>query len=205
MQHFSDEGYIKFHCNWQQAPPLPDSEIRELNFWRQQLYQANLVGAYPDGIGFGNVSQRCDGNHFYISGSKTGNFNTLDNSAYAKVIDFDIFKNELDCIGPVIASSESMSHAVIYQQLAEVHAVFHVHHFALWEKVLFEIPTTHPEAAYGTPEMAREIIRLIKESDVCGQQVFAMAGHREGLFAFGKTLKEAGDAILGLLDKYFPK
>ena len=204
MQKIPDEGYIKFQCDWHQSQPFKLSEITALNSWRQKLYTANLVGAYPDDIGFGNVSQRAEGNHFYISGSKTGNFKTLDNTHYSKVIDFDITKNWVACKGPAIASSESMSHAVIYQQASEVNAVFHVHHLALWKKVLHKIPTTEATAEYGSPEMAHEIIRLLTETDVLDQKVFAMAGHREGLFSFGKTLEEAGNAILDLLAKNIP-
>ena len=110
----------------------------------------------------------------------------------------------MSCQGPVIASSESMSHAVLYQQVPEINAVFHVHHLELWKKVLHHIPTTDESAPYGSPEMAKEIIRLIKESDVLNQKVFAMAGHREGLFSFGKTLEEAGNIILKLLGDNFP-
>ncbi|MFT5168792.1 MAG: L-ribulose-5-phosphate 4-epimerase [Saprospiraceae bacterium] len=204
MQNSPDEGYIKFQSTWRQSPPFGMGQIAALNHWRQKLYNANLVGAYPDGIGFGNVSRRAEANHFYISGSKTGNFKSLDNTHYAKVVDFDIAKNWVACEGPVIASSESMSHAVIYAQVPEVNAVFHVHHLTLWKKVLYKIPTTVAMAEYGSPEMANEIIRLIAETDVADQKVFAMAGHQEGLFSFGKTLEEAGSAILDLVAKNIP-
>lgn len=198
MPNEFDEGYIKFHCHWQKTTPFADAEIAPLNHWRQKLYAAKLVGAYPDGIGFGNVSCRVGGNQFYISGSKTGNFTYLDASHYAKVIAYNIAQNEVHCEGPIIASSESMSHAVIYEEVPQVQAVFHVHDLALWQKVLYQIPTTAPSAPYGSPEMAEEIIRLIRETDVLEQKVFAMAGHREGLFAFGESLEEAGTAILNL-------
>ena len=200
----NDEGYIKFQSSWQKTKPFLPEEISELNRWRQKLYEVHLIGAYPDGIGFGNVSQRANDREFYISGSKTGNFKILDPSHYAKVIDFDITKNWVNCQGPVIASSESMSHAVIYQKVPEINAVFHVHHLELWEKVLYNIPTTDESAPYGSPEMANEIIRLVENSDVLNQKVFAMAGHREGLFSFGKTLEEAGNTILKLREDHLP-
>lgn len=205
MEHLSDEGYIKFHCDWQKTKAFPTEDIAALNYWRQKLYEAHLVGAYPDGVGFGNVSRRAEADLFYISGSKTGNFKSLDASHYSKVTDFDIAKNRVACQGPSIASSESMSHAVIYQQVPKVNAVFHVHHLALWEKVLYKIPTTSEQAPYGSPEMANEIIRLIEETDVLRQKVFAMAGHREGLFAFGETLEEAGTVMLVLLNNFLSK
>ncbi len=201
MQH-QEEGYIKFNANWMSTPPFPNKEITGLNTWRQKLYQLHFLGAYPDGIGYGNVSNRTEQGTFLISGSKTGNLDKLTAEHYSKVTGFDIDKNEIHCEGPIIASSESMSHAVIYQELDWVNAVFHVHDFDLWESVLDKIPTTDAAAEYGTPEMAIEIIRIIRESNVTKTLVFAMAGHREGLIAFGQSLEEAGDAIISLKDKH---
>ena len=193
-----DEGYIKFNSDWEKTEPLPFPKIKNLNHWRQQLYDVKLVGAYPDGIGYGNVSQRADGNNFYISGSKTGNYKQLNESHYAKVIDIDLQKNWVKCKGATIASSESMSHAVIYQQYTHVNAIFHVHNLELWKKLLWKIPTTPKSAPYGSPEIANEILQLFKTTDVLKQKIFAMAGHEEGLFAFGETLDEAGKILLSL-------
>jgi len=194
-----DEGYIKFNSDWKKKKALPYSTIKALNDWRQRLYNVRLVGAYPDGIGFGNVSQRLEGNTFLISGSKTGNYKTLDASHFSTVVKFDIKKNWVECEGPLIASSESMSHAVIYQARPEVNAVFHVHDLDLWKKWLHKIPTTSETATYGSPEMANEIIQLFETTTVVQQKLFAMAGHEEGLFSFGKTLDEAGNVLLELL------
>ncbi len=193
-----EEGYIKFNANWTPTLAFPNNDISNLNNWRQRLYDLDFLGAYPDGIGYGNVSQRATKDTFFISGSKTGNLNDLTAEHYSKVMDFDIAQNEIHCKGPIIASSESMSHAVIYQELDWVKAVFHVHDYDLWKTVLHKIPTTDVAAEYGTPEMAEEITRLIRESNVRETKVLAMAGHREGLIAFGKTLEEAGTILLQL-------
>lgn len=196
-----DEGYIKFEADWKPSAPLPLKDLAELLHWREEMYQHQLIGAYPDGIGFGNISQRYRDHQFIISGSATGNFATLDANHFALVSDFDINKNQVYCEGPIIASSESMSHAVIYQECPEVNAVIHTHHLALWEKWKHRLPTTHEAAAYGSPEMAREIIRLLKASSVRQQEkIFIMAGHREGIIAFGQSLEEAAKINFNLLD-----
>lgn len=191
-----DEGYIKFNCHWKKETIFQEREVTALNHWRQKLYELNLVGAYDNGIGFGNVSQRYHKNQFIISGSTTGNLAQINVTHYALVQDFDIEKNKVLCAGLTKASSESMSHAVIYQTLPDVQAVFHIHHMKMWKKYLHQLPTTSKSAAYGTPEMAFEIQRLIKESDVCIPKIFMMAGHEEGIIAFGNTLDEAGEVIL---------
>lgn len=194
-----DEGYIKFNCDWKENSSIQFSDIEKLNEWRQMLYEVNLLGFYPNGIGFGNVSRRSEKNNFYITGSKTGRFENLNASHYSQVIHFNTQKNWVQCEGPSIASSESMSHAVIYEQYPHVNAVFHVHNLELWEKLLWKIPTTPESAPYGSPEMANEILQLFKTTDVLQTKLFAMAGHREGLFSFGKTLDEAGEVLLALL------
>ena len=194
-----DEGYIKFNSDWTQGRHVSDSDIQHLNVWRRQLYDVNLLGVYPDGIGFGNVSQRSKGDNFFISGSKTGSLDALDASNYAEVVDFDIDKNWVKCNGETIASSESMSHAVIYKNYQNINAVFHVHNLDLWQSLLWKIPTTAESAPYGSPEMANEILTLFDTTDVMERKLFAMAGHREGLFAFGETLDEAGNTLLNLL------
>lgn len=36
----SDEGYIKFQANWQQAPPFSWAELEELDRRRNEMYDA---------------------------------------------------------------------------------------------------------------------------------------------------------------------
>ncbi|MEM9888387.1 MAG: class II aldolase/adducin family protein [Bacteroidota bacterium] len=192
-----DEGYIKFKVNWTKTVSLSAAEIAELNHWRQKMYDLNLMGAYENGIGFGNISQRIgQSNQFYISGSKTGNFRTLNANHYSKVTQVVIDENTLDCTGASIASSESMSHAVIYEHCAWVNAVIHVHHLELWKKLLYQIPTTEKGVPYGSPEMAHSIIDLLKNTDAQEQKIFVMEGHEEGIFVFGADLEEAA-AVIG--------
>ncbi|MFK8103205.1 MAG: class II aldolase/adducin family protein [Saprospiraceae bacterium] len=192
-----DEGYIKFDLQWDQTEAFPSADLSALNDWRDQLYALHFLGAYPDGIGFGNISQRIDERQFYISGSTTGNFAQLSTAHYAKVIDFDLDKNFVHCEGPIKASSESMSHAVIYQTCPSVNAVFHLHHKVLWKKLLYQVPTTAANIKYGTPAMAYEIIRLLQSEQLREQdKFFVMAGHEEGIFTFGESLAEAGKKLL---------
>ncbi len=191
-----DEGYIKFQVDWDQAPAFPRESLRELDRWRNKMYQAKLIGAYPDGIGYGNISTRWDAaGRFLITGSATGNFENLEPRHYCLVTGVEPEKNRLSCRGPILASSESMSHAVIYRECPWVNGVIHVHHLALWEKLLHHAPTTAANAPYGSPEMAASIVDLLRHTDLQEQGLFVMAGHREGIFAFGRTLEEAANVL----------
>lgn len=188
----SDEGYIKFRAHWTQRAAFTPEEITLLNTWRQRCYERGWIGAYPDGIGFGNISRRWDASgRFLISGSATGNLPALSAAHYALVEQVLPEQNTLWCSGPVIASSESMSHAAIYSQCPEVSGVIHIHHRGMWELLLKEGIATHPGASYGSPEMVASIVELLQDPSLRARRIFAMAGHEDGVFAFGKTLEEA--------------
>ena len=190
-----DEGVIKYKCNWKQEPPMPYEWISELNDWRDKLYKAGLIGEDENGIGYGNISRRLERNIFVISGSGTGSLKKLNAEHYTKVTAYDLAKNMLTTIGPIKASSESLTHAAIYEMVPELNAVFHIHHLALWDKLLTQLPSTGKHIEYGTTAMANEIAQLIKDPLVLEEGIIAMGGHREGVLSFGKDLEDAGLSI----------
>jgi len=194
------EGYIKFNCHRnQRTVNFPPKAIEQLNHWRSKLYQQQLIGIYPDGIGFGNISIRLNKeNQFIVTGSATGQFSVTGPEHYARVDSFHIATNEVWCSGQVRASSESLSHAVVYKTLPEVNAVVHVHDLKQWEKWKNVLPTTDEQITYGTPEMAVEIARLLSLPANREKGIIIMGGHREGILAFGKSLEEACGILLSL-------
>ena len=189
----TDEGYIKFNLNWkEQEFDFADQDFELINSYRLKLFNLNLIGAYPDGIGFGNISIRSRKNNFIISGSATGNFKMLSKKDYALVTDFDINKNSVSCIGLSKASSESLSHAIIYESNQKINAVIHVHHEKMWNCYFEKLPTTKKKAKFGTPEMAMEIKILAHKSS----GIIIMGGHFEGIITYGKSLFEAQKILL---------
>ena len=190
------EGYIKFNCNWIKAGPVSQDYIRKINVWRDKLYTLRLIGVYEDGIGFGNISMRFEGNTFIITGSATGGLKQLNENHFTLVTSYDLEQNSLECKGPIKASSESLTHAAIYESTREVQAVIHVHNIKLWKKLINKVPTTRSDAEYGTPEMAREIKRLFTETEIKEKKILVMGGHEEGIITFGENLDEAGEKLL---------
>ena len=195
----SDEGVIKFNCQWTRSAPLDKAWIEDLNTWRDKLYGLGFIGVNEEGIGYGNISIRFRENEFIISGSGTGKFNKLTQQHYALVTGYDVKKNTICSTGSIIASSESLTHAMIYEHASDVHAVMHVHHFKMWKKLLHTLPATAQNIEYGTPEMANEIERLFNEQKLSQHKIFAMAGHYEGIVCFGKDLPQAGELLLNAL------
>ena len=196
----AQEGSIKFNCHLiTEEIEIPPELFNPLNHWRDVLWGKGLIGAYPDGIGFGNVSVRIPGtDHFYISGTATGGIPKLDMSHYALVEKCDPALNSIWCKGQIKASAESMSHSAIYTANPDAVAVVHVHNRLLWDKYRSLLPTTSSAVEYGTPAMAGEINRILSLPDTLNKKVLIMGGHEEGIIAFGKTVEEAAMLILKL-------
>jgi len=194
-----DEGYIKFNCKRIPSDDIPLDKVADLNVWRKIMYDKGLIGIYPDGIGFGNISIRCNENTFLISGTATGGITDLDNSHYALVTDYDLRANSLICEGLINASSESLTHALIYESSSSTNAVIHIHNLELWKKLMHKVPTSKEQVPYGTPEMAKEIKRLFEETSLSSEKIMVMGGHKEGIISFGKNLEEAANVLLDIL------
>ena len=194
-----DEGYIKFNCHWEMLPLENNELIKELIHSRQILYNKKLIGVLEDGIGYGNISMRIPGtDNFIITGSATGNEPIINENHISLVTSYDIKKNQVECCGMVKASSESLTHAAIYLSPFNINAVVHTHHKAIWQKYIDKLPTTAKNAAYGTPEMAAEIVKIIMKP---GRKEFViiMGGHEDGIITFGKNLDAACGELFNLV------
>ena len=100
------EGYIKFQCNWvNEEIQVPEQVFLSLEKERSRLYELGLIEIYPDGIGFGNISVRTEGSSFFITGSATGQFKSLDQSHYALVSAYNFANNSISCNGLTKASA----------------------------------------------------------------------------------------------------
>jgi len=184
--------YIKFSCERVAAGITSFGGLAELNAYRGKLLDLHLIGVDPNGIGFGNLSAR-DGatDNFYITGSATGGLQELTLADCAKVVACDFKVNRVRYEGSALPSSESLTHAAIYESDARAGAVIHCHDSKLWAALLDQAPTTSKTADYGSPEMANEIMQLFTRTSVQSRKIVVMAGHKGGIVTFGKDLEEA--------------
>ncbi|HTE88502.1 MAG TPA: class II aldolase/adducin family protein [Terriglobales bacterium] len=189
--------YVKFRYERAASELAPFAGVFELNACRQKLLERRLIGVDSSGISFGNISMR-DGvtNNFYITGSGTGGIRELVLADCAKVVACDFGRNSLRYEGSTNPSSESFTHAAIYEADARVAAVIHCHDSTLWAALLNEAPTTSNAVAYGSPEMAYETMRLFRITDVQTRKILVMAGHEGGIVTFGGNLEEAFTVLM---------
>ena len=189
--------YVKFTFVRAGAEIGRFDQLADLNACRRKLLDLHLMGMYTNGVAFGNLSVR-DGatRNFYITGSATGGLPKLSLTDCVRVVDCDFKKNWLRYEGTAIPSSESLTHAAIFESDPSTSAVIHCHDPVLWKTLLDRAPTTSEAVPYGTPEMAYEIMRLFKGTDVSSRKILIMAGHESGIVSFGKNLEGAFDVLM---------
>ena len=206
----SQEGVIKFNLTYTPGPAYTGPELIELNAWRAILYMNQLIGQDPErygGYGFGNLSRRLppwdappDARPFLISGTQTGHLAELSAEHYTLVTGYAIADNAVTAVGPVKPSSESLTHAAVYALDPEIRVVLHAHSPEIWRHAsALGLPITAAHVPYGSPEMAAEVARLFRDTDVAAKMIFAMGGHEDGIVAFGATPADAGRVLMAAL------
>ncbi len=196
----TETGVVKFSCEHIAAEIETFAGFDELGACRDQLFARNLIGVDANGIAFGNLSVRdVEGRGFFVTASGSSGKAQLAPSDYALVTHFDLSRNWLRCEGAAVASSESLTHAAVYQADASAGAVIHVHTSELWNALANRAPSTSAEIEYGTPAMAEEILRLLTTSNVTAQKIIRMGGHEGGMIAFGRNPAEAQAMLMRFL------
>jgi len=186
-----DEGYIKFNMNWEMGPAFRPDQVMDLMIYRDKLVMDGWIGYdEKEKVGFGNISQRWkNGHQFVISGTQTGDITKIGSEHFSLVSKYHIARNSVNCVGPIRASSEAMSHAACYSLDRAIVAVIHIHDNALHEKWIDKLPTTDKLIKYGTVEMAYDIRRLYIEKKMFGKRIIIMGGHKGGIIAYGESLE----------------
>ncbi len=143
-----DEGYIKFSFAHEAGPPPQHPFLHALMRLRDDLHKWKLIGVLPDGIGYGNISERIPGtDRFIITGSGTGLKFPIEESDFCEVLSFDIAQNRVVCCGPLAASSESMSHGAIYAARPDTGSVIHIHDSIMYRMLISEGAPQTPAGA----------------------------------------------------------
>jgi len=198
-----EEGVIKFSRRHTPATLPAWAELHDLQHWFVCCRQRGLIGQDPDrycGAAYGNLSQRAS-HGFLVTGSQTGGLETLGREHFAWVQEVDANRNLVVSSGPIAPSSESMTHAQLYSLLPEVNFVIHVHHKGIWEHAAeLGLAITDPAAPYGTPHMAREVDRLLRQESVRQSCALSMGGHEDGIVTFGHDAQQAGETLLQILE-----
>jgi len=194
------EGVIKYDQVYLETKPQDLNVIDELIDLRQKCYSLGLIGQDKNrygGYGFGNVSMRLTAkfytypelnNAFFITGTQTGGLGELTNEHIATIVSCNPETNTVISLGPIKASSESLTHDAVYRCDPSINYIIHAHSPEIFKsQAELKIPFTSKSVQYGTPEMALEVKRLFLETNVKTKGIFVMLGHEDGVFCFGNT------------------
>lgn len=197
------EGVIKFQLDFNQQAALQAADVAEINSWRAIMLQLGMLGQTPlryDNYGFGNISQRFGGhNRFIISGTQTGGIGQMRAADYALVTLCQPGQNRIVAIGETKPSSEAMTHGQLYQLSGDINFVIHAHCPQIWQQAsALGLAQTRAEVPYGTVAMAEEVARLFGETNVLQQGIFSMAGHEDGVVAFGHSAEQAAQQLISV-------
>jgi len=194
------EGVIKFTLDYEASAAKPFAAFHVLEAWRSIYKETGLIGEDParyDGYGFGNLSARTRAG-LVITGTQTGAIECLREADYAEVTEWCLAENRVRAIGPIKPSSESLTHAAVYEAFKEIQFVFHVHSPDIWRATeQLSIPCTPADVAYGTVAMAVSLKEITAELGVKG--LMTMLGHEDGVMSWGPTAREAGESIISAL------
>lgn len=212
-----EEGVIKFNAAHKERSLDPNTTgalVCQLIAWREILAKTRLVGQDPtryDGAGYGNVSGRLGPpsasrgeRPFLITGTQTSGKPCISLDDFCVVHRYNYRLNRVESYGRVLPSSESMTHAAIYDLSPSIRFVLHAHTPTIWRKATaLRIPTTDPKIPYGTPEMAFEVQRLFRSTTLPEVKILSMGGHEDGIIVFGKSVEEAGQVMITYLARAY--
>jgi ribulose-5-phosphate 4-epimerase/fuculose-1-phosphate aldolase len=200
------EGSIRFA--YALEPPVgavaDPALLAALSGWREVFKRLGLLGQDParyGGQGFGNVSGRDPQRprEFVITASQTGATPGLTDDDLVRITHSNPVRFWVDAVGHRPPSSETLTHAVIYQADPAVGWVFHVHCPDIWQRAAeLALPLTAEDVPYGSPAMAEAVSQLLSQHQA-GPAVFVTLGHQDGVFACGADADQAGGALLSLL------
>lgn len=200
------EGVVQFgYTLTQSSPPFTTGvDFAELQSWRHILHRLALLGQSEDvydGFAYGNVSMRRPGmgSSFLISATQTGGLEHTAQSDWVLITEYDLATFQVSAVGLNPPSSESVTHAMVYAADANITCVLHAHNHDIWSHTTaLDLPTTGLTTPYGSPDLALEVSRLLRDNHV-RPLVFATPGHEDGVFACGEDLATTASALIRLL------
>lgn len=200
------EGTIRFAYGLEppEGPVAPAPVLQALRGWRSVLRRLGLVGQTPErygGLGFGNLSGRDTGDpqQFVITASQTAGAPELEEGDLVRILHSSTSRFWVDALGHQPPSSETLTHAMIYEADPAIGWVLHGHSPDIWQRAdELDLPATPESVAYGSADMVSAVAALL-ESHPERPLVFVTLGHEDGVFACGRTAAEAGGALAATL------
>jgi L-fuculose-phosphate aldolase len=185
---------IKFKVEYLAKKSSEDVVLKDLKDWAAKFHTLSLTPLYQGGSS-GNLSVRTTNQSFLITASHTNLGDTLQNKDFVLVEKIDREKNIAYVRGLRQPSSETMLHAVIYENRPEINAVFHGHSPEILQAaVKNDWLQTTKECTYGSIALLNSVL------EVLGSNNFIILKNH-GFLSLGRNPKEAGERTLQYMKK----
>lgn len=200
------EGVIHFAYGLQPAagPVADPDQYHDLSGWRAVLRRLALLGQDPDrydGLGFGNLSARDPQlpGQFLITASQSSGKPRLSDEHLVRILQSNTERFWVDAVGHQPPSSETLTHAMVYQADPTIRWILHGHSPDIWQRAGdLGLPATAADVGYGTPAMVNAVAGLLATHSQ-RPLVFVTLGHEDGVFACGPTAPSTGAALVETL------
>ncbi|MFA5364728.1 MAG: class II aldolase/adducin family protein [Candidatus Bathyarchaeia archaeon] len=187
------EGKIRFNTVFGSDATPSDAKLLELKQWCEK-FQKNGLTPEVEGTYTGNLSFRSN-EGFIITASGLRDKENLTDDSFVYVKSYDEKTNTFIVEGKKRPSSESIMHYRLYKANNEVDAVFHGHsNIIVANAKKLDLPITEKEYESGTPELATEVTKGLGNNA-------GVVLKNHGFVTVGKTMKQAGDLALDLLNR----
>ncbi len=120
-----EEGVIKYSLKYKNTGEISLKECNKIESVRSRLFALGLIGAYSNGIGYGNISLKTKTkSSFVITATQTGELEKLSSKCYSLVEKVDFKKFKTYAKGPSKPSSEAITHACIYSLNKDIKNIY---------------------------------------------------------------------------------
>lgn len=200
------EGTIRFAyaLDTPDGPVAHPAMLAALNGWRAVFRRLGVLGQESGrygGLGFGNLSARDPErpDEFLITASQTAGAPALTDHELVRITHSNPGRFWVDATGHHPPSSETLTHAMLYQADETLAWVFHLHSPDIWQQAeALYLPATGETVPYGSPAMVDAVAGLLTRHPA-RPLVFVTLGHLDGVFACGSSANATGAAVVSLL------
>lgn len=171
--------------------------LKPLQNWCTIFDNENLAPSYSGGS-YGNLSFRIEkeSDSFIITAANSSLKESTTNDKFYEVSQVDVENLKIYASGSKEKkpSSEAMLHDAIYKRKPEVMAILHGHCTAITKHALETgIVSTHEFVESGTTKIIESVMEVLDQNNF-----IEIKGH--GFLSLGKTIEEAGNLALKMMD-----
>jgi ribulose-5-phosphate 4-epimerase/fuculose-1-phosphate aldolase len=123
-----------------------------------------------------------------VINSENIDFKVIKQEDIVEVVDYDPVRNIVLAIGKKDPCYETPVHWMVQNARNDVNAVFQINSGVIFEQLRDDLPVTRSELPYGSVELAKEILRTLRE----GKHILLK---NVGMVMVGFSLKEITDSL----------